>query len=138
MWRGRCQHGEEITLGVLCTDGAGAPVYPDAAPTLDVFGPEGQPVAGQRLPAVDRAAAVGLFQLGLFLGPAFAPGRHRAVYRWSAGGLAGVAEDWFDLLPGGDARGAVIALYAYERPQADYLIRQQDGGAMGANRNPYY
>jgi hypothetical protein len=133
---GRYQLGEEVPLKLLCVNGAGAPVAPDAAPTVDIWRGATKVLAGAMLPTLDRAAATGLFRLGVFLGGAFSEGRHTAVFRYRAGSYYGQAVEDFEVVPGGSRDGAVVAVHWYERPHAGFVVQQLDSGKLTRGRNP--
>jgi hypothetical protein len=145
-YRGRYYQGDEIPLGVLTTDAAGVPVFPDACPQLEIYGPAGKVAggwtpgglggSGSPVPVQDRFGTTGLFGINLLLGSLFSPGLYQATYRWTSGAHRGLALDTFEVLPGSSARGTPISMYFHDQPQANYLVRQLDSGRLVANRNP--
>jgi hypothetical protein len=140
-YRGRKQQGEEVTLGVLCADAAGSPAAPDAAPTVSVYGPPGLVLAGKALPVLDRygtGVLASLFQWNLFLAEAYVPGVYHALYSWTtgAGAFAGGALDSFEVVQGGDPKGAVLSLYHWQRPHAAFVLQGLDSGRLARNRSP--
>jgi hypothetical protein len=43
----------------------------------------------------------------------------------------------FDLVPGGDSGGAVIALHATDRPEGRAVVAQLASGRLALGRNPH-
>lgn len=137
MYRGRWQYGEEKALGVLTTNAAGVPTWPDAAPQVDFYGAAGKIASLARsLPALERAFTTGLFQGELFLDNQAPVGLVRVVYRWTVGSFAGSVVDSFEVIQGGDSKGYVLALDDFSRPQADFLIQELSSGRLRAGKNP--
>lgn len=136
MYRGRWQLGQEIPLAVLCVDADETPTNPDAAPFLDVYSTSAKVIAGRRLPLLDRNGQRAFFQLNLRLDSRFAAGVYQVVYHYTIGSYLGQVHDTFEVVAGGDADGASIAAYWYERPHADFLVRQLDSGQLVKGKNP--
>lgn len=136
MNKGRYRLGQEVPLGVLCLNSSGVPVFPDACPSLDLYGPGGKKISGRALPVLDRLATTGLFAGSVYLDETYTVGDYTVVYRWDVSGVRGSAMDSFRIVAGGDGSGQVIALFDYERPQADHLIQQRTGGSIYKGRNP--
>jgi hypothetical protein len=93
-----------------------------------------------KIPIQDRYGITGLFQTQIFLGPAFAPGQYTVSYSYSSGGgsFSGMADDNFEVLPGGDTDGTTEAMYFYHRPQADFVVQQLSSGKLKKRRNPTF
>jgi hypothetical protein len=135
---GRYQRGQELPVAVR-TLTANAPANPDAGPVLTIYRGDNPPVqVYQRVMACDlQGVAAGTFRLGVFLGQAFQAGHHLLVVRYpDGGGTSRVGVGSFDVLPGGSADGAVIALHPVERPSARFLVQQLDSGRLLRGRNP--
>lgn len=138
MFRGRFQQGEFVPLTVACINAAGAPVAPDAAPTVNVYGPTGTKIlAAKPIPTMDRFGTVGLFGWGLFLNDLYPAGHYTAAYKWASGAFAGGDLDWFEIAAGGDPKGSLISLYWFEQPQAGHVIQELDSGRLAIGNNPY-
>jgi hypothetical protein len=137
MYRGRWQLGEEKALGVLTFNAAGVPTWPDQAPQVDFYGSAGKIASlGRSLPALERAFNTGTFQGELFLDNQAPIGLMKVVYRWTVGSFFGSVVDVFEVIPGGDSKGYVLALDDFSRPQADFLIQELSSGRLRAGRNP--
>lgn len=135
MYRGRFPLGNDVPLLLLTRNAAGAAVVPDAPPTLDVWSSSGK-VKTLLLPVLDRYGTTGLFAFKLFLDGTYAAGLYTAEYRWQASGYQGLDHDNFEVIPGGDGGGTVLALYHYERPHARFLVQELTSGALVRGRNP--
>jgi hypothetical protein len=129
--------GQEVRLCCLCVDSSGAPAAPDACPAVDVYGDSSKALSA-RLPPAERPASLapGLFALAVLLDGRFAEGRYRAAFRWDVGGTRGGSEATFEVVGGGGETGQVLALFSYERPQADHLVQQRSSGRLYKGRNP--
>ena len=136
MYRGRYQLGQEIPLTVLTVNGSGTPTAPTEAPFYEVHNTSGKVKSGKFMPVLDRFGVTGLFQANVRLDTDFSPGRYTVVYRWLAGSFQGVEYSSFEVVAGGDADGAVIAAFWYERPHADFLVQQLDSGKLVRGKNP--
>jgi hypothetical protein len=132
---GRYQQGDIVALSVLCTDANGAPTLPDKAPVAVLCSDTVQ-VLTIRLPIVDRYTITGFFQHTMQLGTAFVVGRYRVVYQYTLSGVAYAKADAFEVVAGGHADGAGLAMYYYRRPTSDYVLLQTDGGRLIRRRNP--
>jgi hypothetical protein len=137
MYRGRIQLGNEVFVGLLCTDANKIPFAPLEAPTMDVWSSSGL-VLTKALPAVDQTFITGLFGYRLFLGSLFNTGQYRVFYRYRNGSYDFMDFDTFEVVPGGDPGGAVIAMYPFRTPGANCLIQQLDGGTIVRGKNPRY
>ena len=85
-----------------------------------------------------RGVATGLFCLPVFLDTLYGTaGRYLAVFKWTdSGGVAHHKPASFYILPGGNADGAIIGMFSILRPDASYLIHQNDSGRLIRGRNP--
>ncbi|MBX6312831.1 MAG: hypothetical protein IRY99_07945 [Isosphaeraceae bacterium] len=132
---GRYQRGQAVTLGVRVLGPDRLPAMPDSAPTARVYG-DGGLVATYRLPIIDKGGQVGMFQRPVAIGLEYERGRYRVVYQYAVGAHAGMVIDTFEVIPGGDSGGAVISMYAYDRPEARYVVAQLSDGKLVQGRNP--
>lgn len=136
MYRGRKQLGQEIVLGVQCTDSNGSPVAPDAAPTMKIYSQTGTLYANRQIPAQDKARIPGLFADKEFLNSTFAVGQFTAVYTWAVATVKFSATDDFEILPGGNAGGEFISLHFHQGTQDNFVTGQTNAGYIPRYRNP--
>jgi hypothetical protein len=135
MWLGRFQLGVEVVLPVQCTDAAEAPSWPDTAPAVEVWSDSAK-VLARLMPAAERQLTTGLFRLPLFLAGQFAAGRYTAIARWENDAFNGVDIHHFEIVPGGNQRGAVIAMAYFEKAGTRFIVQQLDGGTIVRGKNP--
>ncbi len=133
---GRYQLGQEVVAYLRCTDADDRPVAPSAFPRVAVYAASGHPVRDVAVPIVERGIVTGLFAVRLFLDGSFSSGAYQMVFRWAAGSHHGSEVRTFEVLPGGDASGQVIALFDYPRPSASHLVQQRSDGSIRKGRNP--
>lgn len=155
-YRGRFQLGQFVHLSVQTTtsgdndagDGAVTPAVPDAAPTISIYDTDGDYVIKNKKIPLQSPQETTLFGVALMLeclstiGPAygtveFAEGeRYVVLYKWQVSGSNYATLDFFDVIAGGDCRGAYTALEFYERPQADYMVGALEDGTVEKRRGP--
>lgn len=130
---GQYQQGQTATLMLRSVGYRGQLVTPDGPPVASIYDDSG---ASQTflLPASDQANNI--FSLPIFLGLTFPLGRYRVSYRYSSGGTVSARADFFEVIPGGDPGGAVISVFAYDRPEAGYVLAQLGSGMLVQGRNP--
>lgn len=136
---GVAQLGDELQLSVQCRDAAGDPAWPDEAPTVTIYDADDNVVVeAMKIPPKDSGRRVGYFHHFIRLGRTFDAGWYTVLLEWSADGGAyhGVVDGHFEVLPGGDPDGAVIAMHYFQTPRDDYLVWQTDAGALKRGRNP--
>lgn len=136
MYLGRYQQGQEVPFVLLTKGSTGVPVAPDAAPLADVYSSTGLLASGLKVPALDGAAVTGLFQGFLYLDESYPVGHYSIEAHWVSGVFTGSMLLYFEVAPGGDATGQVLALCYYHRPQADFLVQQRTSGRVFKGKNP--
>lgn len=135
MIRGRYQLGEDVPLALWCRDASGAPSAPNEAPSADIWSSSAK-IRTLYLPAQDRAVVTGFFSYRLFLNSSYAPGLYRVNYRYRIGSFHVLEQDQFEILPGGDPAGAVIAMFDFEKPDAVFIVQSLDSGRIVRGKNP--
>lgn len=132
---GRYQIGRTVHLRCLTVNADGTPTLPDAPPVAVIQ--SGQTVITVKtMPILDRAAQTGLFHYPLLLDSYFSLATYTVNYRWDISTFAGLETDTFTVIAGGDADGAITALYFYRRPHADFLVQGTETGKIRSGRNP--
>ena len=131
---GRFQPGQILPIGVTTVDGTGTPTWPDTAPVATVKD-AGNNVIWTGKVALDPDTPY-RFSSALFLGIPYSLGTYSVGYEWSVGVYNGTATDTFDVISGGDVGGRIIAMYAYDRPEARYVVAQLTSGNIVQGRNP--
>lgn len=135
-YRGRRQLGQEIFLAVLTVDGNGTPTIPDNVPTMKIYTGSGTLVLARSIPIFDRYGTTGLFAYRQFLDGRFASGQYRVTYAWSISGTRYLDEDGFEIVDGGNADGAVLAMTTFVKPQATFIVQDLSSGKTVKGRNP--
>ncbi len=133
---GRYQVGQDVPLEVQCVDSNGSPAVPDAAPLARVYR-DGSFLATKVLPIETDDGAVGRFRGIYTLGNADETGRYAVVYLYSHLGLSRGSSDIFEVLPGGDPAGPVIAGYSLARPDGDFFLAHLAAGRVASGQTPY-
>ena len=131
---GRFQPGQIVGIGVSTVDAADAPAWPDAAPVATITDGDNNVVWTGKI-ALDPNRAY-RFSLSVFLGVPYSLGTYQVGYAWSIGAFSGTASDTFEVIHGGDVGGRIIAMYAYDRPEARYVVAQLTSGNIVQGRNP--
>lgn len=134
---GDFQLGDRLPIKVLCTNAAGLPISPDEAPTASFYAAGSATAAfSVALPAADPTDATGLFLLAVHLDGRLSEGNYAVQLAWTVSGSPRAELRKFTVIPGGNKDGAVVAMYHYRRPHADFLIQQTDGRKLLRGANP--
>lgn len=140
MYLGRYQQGVELPLVLQCTDVNDTPNDPVDVPWVVIYRDGAPPTfkASLKMAAELRGIATGLFRLPVFLDTLYGTaGRYLVVFKWvDSNGVAHTKPASFYLLPGGHADGAILSMYYVLRPDASYLLHQNDSGRIVRGRNP--
>lgn len=132
---GRYRLGDDVPLTLQCVDASGTASVPTEAPYADVWNASAK-IMTLRLPVADKFQATGLFHQLLRLGIDFATGHYRVVYRYLVGSFVGQEVDVFQIVAGGDVGGPVLAMHAYDRADATFIVHQLSSGRLVKGRNP--
>lgn len=130
---GRFQQGQIVKISIATVDGNDLPATPDAAPVATIRDPSNAVIFSGKL-AMDGGTQ--LFSLPIFVGISYPLATYTVGYTWSVGGFNGTGSDTFDVIHGGDVGGRIIAMYAYDRPEARYVVAQLTSGNIVQGRNP--
>jgi len=131
----RTQLGREASFAITTVDATNIPGWPTAAPILEVWAGTTLVLSNLKMPKVD-GAVTGLFRLNVFLDDRFSAGEHLGIVRWSLNSFLGVEEYKFDVVAGGDGRGAIVSLFHHEMPQERFLVAQSDAGKLFRLKRP--
>ena len=136
MNRGRFQLGQFVTLGVQCTDVNDTPTLPTAPPQMEIWQGSTIVIAAKEIPIVDRYRITARFGFRQPLDGRFAAGTYLASYTYTVGSLGVFEIDSFEVVAGGNADGAAIAMTQFDRPHARFLIWQTDMRKILYGRSP--
>ena len=136
MFLGRYRQGEPVVLTLLSHDDDGEAAPPDGPPAVTVYDDAGAKVASGAVPLLDRYRQPGWCGYRLRLG-ALGVGHYGVTFGYSGGGSARLDAATFEVVAGGHADGAVLAMTHYERPHAAFLVHQAESGTRVFGRNPW-
>ncbi len=140
LYIGRYQCGVEVPFVLQCTDVNNSPNDPLAIPSLSIYLDGAPPVlkGTYAIPADLRGTATGVFRFPLFLDTLYrTTGRYLAIFKWTdSNGVAHHKPGSFYILPGGHPDGAILSMVYIQRPDATYLMHQNDSGRLVRGRNP--
>lgn len=134
MYLGPFRLGEEVSLVCQTVNGTGAVFAPTDPPTVRVMAGTTLVETFSMPLAVDPQT--GLFAYKLFLDSAYSTGVHEVSYKWVISGTTFQQLDRFEIVAGGNSKGAVTSVYPYFRPDANLLVRSTSSGELLAGRNP--
>ncbi len=131
---GRYQQGTSVPLEIQCFQPKGVRALPDRAPVARMYR-DGILVGSQVLPVSDDLAA----RCGgsYLLGPGNEPGLYSVIYWYETGGVPRSQWQVFEVIPGGDMAGPVIAATVLERPDGDQVLAQFGSGVLAVGRDPF-
>ncbi len=131
---GRYQQGQEVPLEIQCFQPKGIRALPDMAPVARMYR-DGALVGSQVLSVNDDGP--GRFGFDYLIGVDSEPGLYAVCY-WYQTGIV-VRSQWqvFEVVPGGDMAGPVIAATVLERPDGDQVLAQFGSGVLAVGRDPY-
>ena len=147
---GRFQQGDWLPIPVVTDNTSGSPAFPtdNAAavvhPYLWIIDPTQTHqllvLAEQPLAAISRfdSNLTGRHLLYQRIGPELPVGLYYVYLQWQAASATYNRRQvhTFQVVAGGDTKGAYTSLVFYERPHANFLVGQTDGGLLEARRNP--
>lgn len=132
---GKFSLGATVPLYLPCKNATKALSLPDAPPQYKSFSGTTL-VEAHLMPIEDRYVITGLFRSTLFLGRLYSVGFYSVVYYYNVSGYYGIETDNFEIVGGGDARGASVSTYFYARPEANYVVQGTEQGLIIKGRNP--
>lgn len=138
MYLGRFQLGDSIplSLGTRTGDGVLGPQLPSAAPVAKTYDASGTLVETIKLPIKNRYKVTAYFEKRHRLSSSYSAGRYLIVYQWVISATTYQAAAVFDIIEGGNADGAVIALQGVSRPEAIKVLYETESGKLNVGRNP--
>ena len=146
----RVQQGDWLLIPVVTANSSGAAAFPTDSggavvwPYLSIVDPT---LSHQLLVLVDQPLTAlsrfnsdltGRHELWQRIGPEFPVGIYYVYIQWQAGSATFNRRRvyTFQVVAGGDTKGAYSAMTYYEQPQASWIVGQTDGGLLEARRNP--
>ena len=139
MYLGRYQAGQTVPLVLQAHDGSNAPGLPNDCPLAKVWDATGTVTFAGKMPILDKYQQQGLFYYPLFLDQRFPNlGNYSVVFYWQTGSYQGIDQAEFELVDGGDPDGAVMSMYFFHCPHADFIVEQLEKGKLIQRRNPSF
>jgi hypothetical protein len=138
MYLGRYQLGDTVNVILLCHDANRTPGMPNNVPLMKVWDPGNNLVLAAFMPILDQYIKPGLFYYQLLLDTNFDVGNYGLTFYWQQGSYSGIESSNFEIVPGGDPDGAVISMFFYYRPQANFVMQQLEAGKVIEKRNPTF
>lgn len=135
MYNGRTDNGTELRLHVQCKTSTGQIVEPDVSPTIDIWFEGARVLTGLQMFPEERLIVTGFFVYPLYV-QNLSVGTYTCVLRWTHQGYNGVELAYFEVIPGGDNRGSVVAMFYFDTPQGRFLVQQTDAGQILMGKNP--
>jgi hypothetical protein len=136
VYLGQYQLGDRLPIRVFCSDSDDLPVEPDEAPRACLRNASGVAVPDLWIPPLNRSGSPGLFQYPLHLDARFSTGYYAVEISWKVSGSPRATVVQFQIVAGGDPEGAVLSMYAFSRPHAEFLVYQTDSAKIHKGRNP--
>jgi hypothetical protein len=140
MYLGRYQLGDTVNVLLLCRDANRTPGMPDDVPEMKVWDQSGNLLLAASMPIMDQYIKPGLFYYQLLLDGKYSPGNWSLTFYWAmnSGAYSGIESSQFEIVPGGDPDGAVIGMFFYYRPHANFVMQQLERGKVIQKRNPTF
>lgn len=150
MFLGRVQQGDWLRIPVWTADASGFKAWPTDGsantvfPYLWIIDPTKTHqmliLSEQPLTAVDRfdSTQTGYHALQQRIGPELPVGVYYCYLQWQAASASYNRRQIhvFQVVAGGNTKGAYTSITFYEKPQASWIVGQTDGGLLEARRNP--
>ena len=134
---GGFQVGDVVPVTVQCHDGSRVPTDPSAAPTVRVYSAAGSTIETDlKMSRHPHRGETGLFLLRLFLDGDYSEGHYEVRVAYTVS-VARRPRFRFQVLPGGNAKGAYRALAYYDKTGGDYLVGETDSNELEIRRGPY-
>ena len=135
-YAGRYQIGGRVSIIAKCVPG-GKPIQPASAGVMRVYG--GSLITRNlQLPVgAGDQNSVGLFRGEFVPDNTDAPGRYFALVAFVANGLPSAEVLSFELVPGGHALGAILAVFSTQRPDTAVVLAHTEAGKITTGRGVY-
>lgn len=133
---GDYQLGDWISLDVVTSNASGVPTAPTTCPTLTIIDASGTSVLSRLIPPVLLGSKTGLFGFQQPLDSNFSAQQYFALIEWTVGSFDGKQISSFEVVAGGNNKGAYDSIHFYDRPHADFIVGKTDIGTLETRRNP--
>lgn len=131
--------GQWVEIPVVCSNTSEVESNPTSAPVLNIYKANATPVTGYddvTMAPFAQGERTGYFNRSVFLNSNFSAGKYIAHIAYTVSGSNKAEVHYFEVVAGGNASGAYIALWYYPRPHAKYIVGQLDTGTLEMRRGP--
>jgi hypothetical protein len=137
LYLGSFKLGEVVPIQHQVVGASFAPANPTSAPTYSVYAADGTEVeADKRIPVLG-VGNTGLFLARQFLDSDYSEGRYCVRIESVVSGTTRVELQYFNVRPGGNAKGAYKAVTFYDKTGGEYVVGETDSGDLEIRRGPY-
>lgn len=136
MFLGFYQLGSLLPLRCRTHTSAGVPTLPDAAPQARLLDESGNTIKLVSLPLLERERITAYFHTFISLTESFTAQRYTVLYTWLISSTLMAKKEEFEIIAGGTAKGAGIAMHYFRQESADYVLYQNDAGVLNKLRGP--
>ena len=135
---GTLQVGGWLPLRARCLTGSAVPTLPSSPVNVyaTIYSDAGAVIDHLALSIMDRYLVTAHFGRCFQLDGDYSAGHYFVLYTWAIAGTFGGDIDWFEVVAGGSASGAVVSAVELQRPEAKYLVHEYDSGTVAQGRNP--
>jgi hypothetical protein len=131
--------GEWVNIPVVCRNASLAEANATAAPVLNIYRADNTPITGAddiTMAPFAQGERTGYFNRAVQLDSNFTAGRYVCHIAYAVSGSNKAELHFFQVVAGGNAKGAYVALWYYPRPHAKYIVGQLDDGTLEMRRGP--
>lgn len=136
MWLGTFQLGEVVPIDLQTVAANDVPTDPSAIPTLRTYAADGTLVDTDLKMPRFGVGTTGLFRKYLFLDSDYAAGKYCVRVSYTVTN-AKAPLFFFEILPGGNTKGAYRALSYYDKTGGDIVVGETDTGELELRVRPY-
>lgn len=133
---GRYQLGDTVPITIQTVAANDVPTDPTSVPTIRTYTSAGTLIdTDLKVPRLG-VGTTGLFRKNLFLGSTYAAGKYCVRASYTVTNLK-CPLFFFEVLPGGNAKGAYRALAYYDKMIGDLIVGETDTGELEIKQRPY-
>lgn len=138
MYLGEYFQGEWVSVPLVTANTSDVEADADAAPTVSIYKASDTPITGaddETMAPFAQGERVGFFNRDFQLDSNFTAGRYIVLVEYT---ITSDKADlhFFEVVAGGDDKGAYVAMFYYRRPHANYIVGQRDDGELEFRRGP--
>jgi hypothetical protein len=137
MYLGAYRLGDVVPIPHQAVGASFAPANPTAAPVYSVYAADGTEVEADKKMPVLGVGNTGLFLAKNFLDGDYAAGRYCVRIESAVSGTTRAWLLYFNVKPGGNAKGAYRSLTFYDKTGGEYVVGETDSNELEIRRGPY-